>query len=97
MSLDAVRDKYGYKNISFATWRDPRLSVHPARGGPKTPTVDPESVSQPFIPKYKVRYPVPPPTDDESSEEDGAESGEEQQPTADAPSSAGKLAEVWIS
>lgn len=70
MSWDAVKERYGYKEISIATWRDPMLSVHPARGGPKTPTISPESAAKPFIPRYKVRYPVPEPTDDEDEDDE---------------------------
>lgn len=70
-AYDAVKAKYGYREISIATWRDPRQSVHPARGGPRvSPAVLPESIAQPFIP-YKVKYkprPPPEPTDDEDSE-----------------------------
>lgn len=85
MSWDAVKQKYGYKEMNIATWRDPRLSVHPARGGPKSPTISPESASKPFIPRYKVRYPLPEPTDGEDSEDE-----EEQSQEAD-PSQAGML------
>lgn len=79
-AYDAVKAKYGYREISIATWRDPRQSVHPARGGPRVPpAISPESASKPFIP-YRVKYrPRPPePTDDEESEdEDKSESVEE--------------------
>lgn len=75
-AYDAVKAKYGYREISIATWRDPRQSVHPARGGPRvSPSVSPESASKPFIP-YRVKYrPRPPePTDDEESDDDDDES-----------------------
>lgn len=72
-AFDAVKAKYGYREISIATWRDPRQSVHPARGGPKSsPAISPQSASQPFVP-YKVKLrprPPPEPTDDEESEEE---------------------------
>ncbi|USW53622.1 hypothetical protein Slin15195_G069410 [Septoria linicola] len=83
MSWDAVRERYGYKEISIATWRDPRLSVHPARGGPKSPTISPETASKPFIPRYKVRYPVPEPTDDEESEDGEEEEEKGSEPPAE--------------
>lgn len=69
-NLDAVKARYGYKEISIAQWRNPRLSVHPARGGPKSPTMSAEAAAQPYIPRYKVKYRVPVPTDDEESEDD---------------------------
>ena len=67
-NLDAIKKKYKFKDISIATWRDPSLSVHPARGGPKAPTILPEVAGKPFVPTYKVKYnTVPEPTDDEES------------------------------
>lgn len=70
-NLDAIKKKYNFKELKVATWKDPKLSVHPFRGGPKPPSVSPESVSRPFVPTYKVRIArLPEPTDDEDSEDD---------------------------
>ncbi len=61
-SFDAIKRKYNFKEISVATWRDPALSVHPARGGPGTPDLFPGST-------YKVRLDhLSQPTDDEQSD-----------------------------
>lgn len=66
--LDEVCKKYGYKGINVATWRDPSLSVLAGGRGPRTGyRVARADVGKPFIPTYKVKYPVPEPTDDESS------------------------------
>ena len=76
-NLDEVKKKYNFKEISVATWRDPSLSVHPARGGPRAPLISPDTVSKPFVPTYKVKYPaVPEPTDDEESEKGDDENAE---------------------
>ncbi|KAK3054650.1 hypothetical protein LTR09_004379 [Extremus antarcticus] len=71
-SFDAIKKRYGLKQVSISTWRDPSLSVHPARGGRQTPFVSPEDAAKPFIPQYRVRYDdLPQPTDDEDSGDDG--------------------------
>ncbi|EME46227.1 hypothetical protein DOTSEDRAFT_70282 [Dothistroma septosporum NZE10] len=79
--LDAIKKKYGFQTLNVATWRDPKLSVHPARGGPKGPTISPDLAAKPFELTYKVRIKPPPPppepTDDEESE------GEEEEPSAE--------------
>ena len=70
--LDAIKKKYGFQTLNVATWRDPKLSVHPARGGPKGPSISPDLAAKPFELTYKVRIKPPPPppepTDDEDSE-----------------------------
>lgn len=69
--LDDVCAKYGYKSINVATWRDPSLSILSGGRGPRSGfKVAPTDVSRPFIPKYKVKYPIPEPTDDEGSEDE---------------------------
>jgi hypothetical protein len=80
--LDTIKKKYNFNQINVATWRDPRLSVHPARGGPKPRTVAPEAVSQTFVPRYRVSYKLPqPPTEESSSDDESSdaesEAGEE--------------------
>ncbi|KAK5108672.1 hypothetical protein LTR62_008077 [Meristemomyces frigidus] len=70
INLEDIRRKYNFKQISVATWRDPRASTIPARGGPPAPLVSPEAAARPYIPTYKVRYRVPEPTDDEDSGEE---------------------------
>jgi hypothetical protein len=74
-NLDAIKKRYNFKHIAIATWRDPSLSVHPARGGPKAPLISPEDAGRPFVPQYKVKYDaLPQPTDDEDSgKEDNVE------------------------
>ena len=66
-TFDAIKKKYKFKEISVATWRDPALSVHPARGGPDSPN--------PFSgATYKVRLDhLSQPTDDEGSEDEDTE------------------------
>lgn len=69
--LDEVCKKYGYKTLNVATWRDPSLSVLSGGRGPRTGhMVAPADVGKPYIPRYKVKYPVPEPTDDEESGDD---------------------------
>lgn len=69
--LDEVCKKYGYKGVNVATWRDPSLSVLSGGRGPRSGfKVAPSEVSKPFIPTYKVKYPLPEPTDDEGSGDD---------------------------
>lgn len=68
-NLEEVKKKYGYKNISVATWRDPKGSILPARGGLKSPTISAEAAGRAYVPTYKVSYGRPPePTDDEESD-----------------------------
>lgn len=69
-SLDEVKNKYGWKQLNIAKWRDPRESVHPFRGGPLLAKVSPYNAAKPFQFKYKVKYRVPEPTDDEASDEE---------------------------
>lgn len=75
--LEELRKRYNFKQISVATWRDPRQSVLPARGGPKQTSIPAGSAGAPYMPTYKVSYmrPKPPePTDDEDSPgEEGAD------------------------
>ena len=67
-NLDAIKQKYNFKDISIATWRNPALSVLPTRGGSTTPTFTPDAFSKPYIPTYKVSYgDLPQATDDEES------------------------------
>lgn len=74
--FDEIKSRYGFREVKVANWRDPKLSVHPFRGGPKPASVSPESVSKPFTGTYKVRIrPPPEPTDDEESEGDDDEDG----------------------
>lgn len=68
-NLEAIKAKYHFKDISIATWRDPSLSVHPARGGPSS-ALDSSDIG--YKPRYKVRYPAIEPTDDEDSGQDGS-------------------------
>lgn len=69
--FDEIKSRYGFRELNVATWKDPKLSVHPFRGGPKPVSVSPESVSKPFTGTYRVRIrPPPEPTDDEESEDD---------------------------
>jgi hypothetical protein len=63
VDLDDIKRKHNIKNIRIATWRNPALSVHSARGGPASPLV---SSKPPYIPQYK-KYAIPDPTDDEQS------------------------------
>ena len=77
--LDEIKSRYGFKELNVASWKDPKLSVHPFRGGPKPASVSPQSVSKPFTSTYKVRIarppPPPEPTDDEESEDEDAGDG----------------------
>lgn len=67
-NLDEIKKKYNFKEISVATWRDPALSVHPARGGPYSPSLSAEGS---YIPTYKVNNDLSSqPTDDDESEDD---------------------------
>jgi hypothetical protein len=68
VNLQDIIKKYNFKTISVATWRDPRGSTLPARGGPTSPTISAEAAAKPYIPTYKVVYNVPEPTDDEASD-----------------------------
>ena len=52
-NFEDVKRKYNFRQISVATWRDPALSVHPARGGPIPSAITPD---QPYFPTYKVNY-----------------------------------------
>ena len=52
-NLDEVKKKYNFKEISVATWRDPVSSIHPARGGPNSPGLSPDSS---YFPTYKINY-----------------------------------------
>ncbi|KAK6396432.1 hypothetical protein LTR65_009516 [Meristemomyces frigidus] len=71
VNLDEIKKKYGFKNVSVATWRDPSGSILPARGGPRSPSISAAAAAKPYTPTYKVSYRKPPePTDDEESEED---------------------------
>lgn len=58
-SFEAVKRRYNFREISFASWRDPALSVCPA----------PRAGSDVFpVATYKVKYDfLPPPTDDKDS------------------------------
>ncbi|KAK3678879.1 hypothetical protein LTR78_001332 [Recurvomyces mirabilis] len=88
VNLEEIRRKYNFKQISVATWRDPRSSTIPARGGPSAPMYSAEAISKPYIPTYKVKYKLPEPTDDEASEDEQAApapKGEIEEPAADAP------------
>lgn len=72
-NLEEIKKKYNFKQISVATWRDPRGSILPSRGGPISPTISAEAASRPYVPTYKVSYPQPKPpepTDDEDSGDD---------------------------
>ncbi|KAK0911869.1 hypothetical protein LTR91_019115 [Friedmanniomyces endolithicus] len=68
IDLEEIRKKYNFKQISVATWRNPGGSILPARGGPQSLVISAEAAGKPFVPSYKVRYPLPQPTDDEASE-----------------------------
>lgn len=73
--LEELKKRYNFKHISVATWKDPRSSVLPARGGPTSPSISPEAAGSPYMPTYKVSYTqtkAPEPTDDEASSDDGA-------------------------
>lgn len=71
-NLDAIMKRYKFSDISIATWRDPALSVHPARGGPTPTFVTPDAAAKPYTPAYKVKYNLPPKaTDDLESGTDG--------------------------
>jgi hypothetical protein len=53
---DAIRQRYGFKELRIANWQDPRQSVHPARGGSSTTaTIAGDVAGRPFVP-YKVKY-----------------------------------------
>ncbi|KAF2485031.1 hypothetical protein BDY17DRAFT_308490 [Neohortaea acidophila] len=62
-SFDAVKRRYNFKDISFASWRDPALSVCAA----------PRAASDVFpVATYRVKYDLlPSPTDDEEFGDDG--------------------------
>ena len=67
--VEAVIKKYNWPGIAIATWRDPKLSVHPARGGSTSPTISPGVAMKPFVPTYKIKYPpLPEATDDEGDD-----------------------------
>ncbi|KAK4556644.1 hypothetical protein LTR86_006215 [Recurvomyces mirabilis] len=88
VNLEEIKRKYNFKQISVATWRDPRSSTIPARGGPAAPTYSAEAITKPYIPTYKVKYKLPEPTDDEASEDEQAASAPKEvigEPAADAP------------
>lgn len=71
--LEELKKRYNFKHISVATWKDPRSSVLPARGGPASSTITPDAAGSPYMPTYKVSYTqpkAPEPTDDEASSED---------------------------
>ena len=77
-NLDEIRKRYGLKQISVATWRDPKFSVLPARGGPASPMISAAAAGEPYTPTYKVNYrKLPELTDDEESEEDEIAAEEE--------------------
>ena len=61
----AGKKKFALDQVSFSNWQDPRLSIHPARGGPQNNVTETEA--QPTF-RYKLK--VPEPTDDEDSEVD---------------------------
>ena len=67
--LDEVCNKYGFKKLNVATWRDPNLSVLAGGRGPRAGVkILPADAYKPFVPTYKVTYRRPPePTDDEDS------------------------------
>ena len=69
-NLDEIKNKYGFKEISVATWRDPSLSVHPARGGPDSPSLPRGAF---YVPTYKANYES---TDDEDSGSEGDDEGD---------------------
>lgn len=80
--LEELKKRYNFKHISVATWKDPRSSVLPARGGPKSPSISAEAAGSPYMPTYKVSYTqpkAPEPTDDEASSEDEVSEGEAEQ------------------
>ncbi|KAK1068837.1 hypothetical protein LTR74_005293 [Friedmanniomyces endolithicus] len=80
VDLEEIRKKYNFKQITVATWRNPSGSILPARGGPQSLVISAEAAGKPFIPSYKVRYPLPQPTDDEDSE--GGEDSESEREDA---------------
>jgi hypothetical protein len=77
VNLQDIIKKYNFKTISVATWRDPRGSTLPARGGPKSPAISADAAAKPYIPTYKVSYKLPEATDDEAS--DGEKESEAKQ------------------
>ena len=65
-NFEDVKRKYNFTQISVATWRDPSLSVHPARGGPD-PFATIPAESAPYYPTYKVNYD---PSDGDENDDD---------------------------
>jgi hypothetical protein len=61
--------------IRVATWKDPALSVHPSRGGPKFPP-SPGTVRA-FVPRYRVR---PEPVEKTDDEDDGKDDPKKDEP-----------------
>lgn len=61
-NLEQVKKKYNFKDIKVATWRDPALSIHPARGG--LSTLSPFADTS-YVPKFKDAYDS---TDEEETE-----------------------------
>ena len=85
--LEELKKRYNFKHISVATWKDPRSSVLPARGGPASSSISPEAAGSPYMPTYKVSYTqpkAPEPTDDEASSEDEASEGEAEEAEEEA-------------
>ncbi|KAK0270003.1 hypothetical protein LTR35_014469 [Friedmanniomyces endolithicus] len=80
VDLEEIRKKYKFNQITVATWRNLSGSILPARGGPQSLVISAEAAGKPFIPSYKVRYPLPQPTDDEDSE--GGEDSESEREDA---------------
>ena len=71
-NFEDVKRKYNFSQISVATWRDPSLSVHPARGGPNPSATTPE---QPYFPTYRVNYDLlSEQNDDDDDDNDGIDS-----------------------
>ncbi|KAK5131691.1 hypothetical protein LTR08_000745 [Meristemomyces frigidus] len=91
VNLDEIKKRYNFKQISVATWRDPKGSILPARGGPASPLISAAAAASPYTPTYKVNYRRPPePTDDEESGQDSEEAeqeegGEDEQPETKEP------------
>lgn len=73
-NFEKIRQIYNFPEVRVATWRDPKGSILPARGGPKGPTISADNAAEPFTPSpYRVKYkprPLPQPTDDEDSEDE---------------------------
>lgn len=80
-NIEAIKKRYGFKELSVTQWRNPAQSTLQFRGSQQT-KITPEAAAAPFLPTYRRILKLPDP--EEEHKEEASEEGKSNSPVQSA-------------